>query len=468
MTAATEQRPNPTLGDETSVPVTGGLPWVQSTAPERLSNGLVLAMHCVPADVDPAVEAFWSALAGALAQRGHTLVLLSTTAVRDPALQVIDMPFELTAFTRHFANHPTADEAVSEAAVQDAMAWYGCGADAARDNLCLAQGFLRDLLDTLRPAAVLGWQGLNPLTRVLRDIARAGDVPYWSGERGWVRNTLMFDLGGAHLLGEAGTSLAATRQRRRYRPAPGLLAALRSRARGAAALGRYAASQRVGRAELRQRLGLPADAKVAVLFTHGEPGMNAMGSPAVREMHDLSPALLQQRLDVVSAALLARGHWLLVQEHPFNEAAGRCLRLPDSCRVLAVRENVSSLIDAADVLLFTLATLQFDAVFLDKPLGLLSRSALYRDGTPPFIGDHPGADTFLDSLFDEAAWPARFERLQTDVAFFFEQLLIDIEPEALPAGAAEWANHLAQLQRPLDRSLDARVERFVGQWTVNP
>jgi len=189
---------------------------------------------------------------------------------------------------------------------------------------------------------------------------------------------------------------------------------------------------------------------------------------AVRIMHDVSPALLQQRLDAVSAALLARGHWLLVQEHPFNEAAGRCLRLPDSPRVLAVRENVSSLIDAADVLLFTLATLQFDAVFLDKPLGLLSRSALYRDGDPPFIGDHPGAEAFLDSLFDEAAWPARFERLQTDVAFYFEQLLIDIEPEALPAGAAEWADHLARLQRPLDRSLDDRVERFVGQWTVNP
>lgn len=464
MEANTQKKPGPVMPDEPAAPPHST--W--SAGRERLSNGLVLAMHCVPAEVDPAVEAFWSALAAALAQRGHTLVLLSTAAVRDPSLQVIDMPFELTAFSRRFDTAPTTREAVSEQAIQDAVSWYGCDADSARDNLRLAQAFLRDLLDTLRPAAVLGWQGLNPLTRVLRDIARAADVPCWSGERGWVRNTLMFDLGGTHGLGELVTSLAASRQRRRYRPAPRLLEKLQARARGAAGLGRYAGAQRVSRAELRQRLGLPDGAKVVVLFTHGEPGMNAMGSSVVREMHDLAPGLLQQRLEAVSAALLARDHWLLVQEHPFNETAGRCLRLPDSSRVLAVRENVSSLIDAADALLFTLATLQFDAVFLDKPLGLLSRSALYRDGAPPFLGDYPCAESFLDSLFDEAAWPARFERLQTDVAFFFEQLLIDIEPEALPAGAAEWADHLAQLHRPLDRSLDARVERFVGQWTVNP
>ncbi|MBL8386760.1 MAG: FkbM family methyltransferase [Hydrogenophaga sp.] len=441
-------------------------PWSATAGAEHLAGGLVLAMHCVPAEVDPRVEAFWSALAQALAQRGHALMLLSTTPVNDPALHVIDMPFELTGFVRHFAALPSAGEAVSEQDIHDAVGWYGCDHDTARDNLRLAQAFLRDLLDTLRPAAVLGWQALNPLTRVLRASARAAEVPYWSGERGWVRNTLMFDLGGSHLLGELSTSLASARQRERYLPHPLLLQSLRQRATQAASLGRYAGAERLGREALRERLGIAAEDRVAVLFTHGEPGMNTMATASVRELHDLSGPLLQQRLDALAQALSARGFWLLVQEHPFNAAAGRCLRLPEGVRVVGVREDVSSLLEAADVCFFTLATLQFDAVFLDKPFGLLGRSALCRDGLPPVMGDHASADGFLDTVLDAAAWPARFERLRADVAFQFENLLIDTEPDAVAQGAAEWAAHLARLQRPVDAAFPARIEHFLQQWAT--
>ncbi len=441
-------------------------PWAQTAGHEHLANGLVLAMHCVPAAVDPAVEAFWSQLGQQLAQRGHTLVLLSTTPVSDPALQVIDMPFELTAFARQFATVPSSGVEVSEQAVHDAVSWYGCDHDEARDNLRLAKAFLRDLLDTLRPAAVLGWQGLNPLTRVLRDCVHTAELPWWTAERGWVRNTLMFDLGGNHLLGETHTSLTSARARARYQPSEGILQTLKQRATDAVGLGRYAGARRLSREALRGKLGIPPDAPVAVLFTHGEPGMNSMGTAAVREMHDLSSELLQCRVDDLSRSLIARGYWLLVQEHPFNAPAGRCLRLPVHERILPVQENVSSLLDAADVGLFTLATLQFDAVFLDKPLGLLSRSALYRDGTPPFMGDFDNAGAFLDDLLDATAWPARFESLRTDVAFMFEHCLIDIEPGVVAAGAAEWAAHLARLHRPLDVRLTSRIETFLGRWVA--
>lgn len=442
-------------------------PWAQTAQAEHLAHGLVLAMHCVPHTVDPAVEAFWSQLGQQLAERGHTLVLLSTAPVSDPALQVIDMPFELTAFSQHFPTVPSAGVAVSEQAIHDAASWYGCDHDHARDNLRLAHAFLRDLLDTLRPAAVLGWQGLNPLTRVLRDCACEAELPWWTAERGWVRNTLMFDLGGAHLLGESHTSLASARARARYQPAEAVLQALQQRSTHAASLARYAGTERLGRAALREKLGVPDDATVVVLFTHGEPGMNSMGTASVRELHDLSTQGLQARVDALAATLQARGHWLLVQEHPFNAAAGRCLRLPAGERVRSVSEDVSALLDAADACLFTLATLQFDAVFLDKPMGLLSRSALYRDGEPPFMGDFDSPEAFLDALFDAAAWPARFERLRADVAFLYEHCLIDIEADAVAAGAAEWAGQLARLRRPVDTGFDSRVQRFLQLWSTD-
>lgn len=429
-----------------------------------LAGGLVLAMHFLPADRDPLVEGFWSRLATALAARGHALILLSTTPVADPALQTIDVPFEITAFVQRFPRHPARDIAIGEEETAHTASWYRCSRQAARDNLHVAHAFVGDLLHTLRPAAVLGWQDLVPLTRVVREQARAAGIPYWAGERGWVRNTLLFDLAGTHALGETYASLASRRQRRHYQPKPEVLRKLRHRATHAASLDRYPAAVRTGREALLRKLGVPPNAPVAVLFTHCEPGINAISAPAPAELHDARPEVLQQRIDAVTAALLARGFWLLVQEHPLNIKAGRCLKLPGASRVLSVHENVSSLLDACDLSLYTLASLQFDAIFLDKPLGLLSRSALYHDGEPPFMGDYATADTFLDAVLDSSAWPERHRCTRAHVAFYYEELLLDIEPTAVDASAAEWADHLAQFKRPVGCDFPGRVELFLADW----
>lgn len=433
-------------------------------AARPLADGLVLAMHFLPAERDPLVEAFWSRLAATLVARGHALTLLSTTAVADPALQTIDVPFEITAFAQRFPNHPARTIAIGEDEITNTVSWYRCSGDVARKNLQLAHAFIGDLLSTLRPAAVLGWQDLVPLTRVVREQAAAAGIPYWAGERGWVRNTLLFDLAGAHALGEAYASLASRRRRRRYRPTSEVLHRLHQRATQAANLDRYPATARLERDALLCKLGVPRDARVAVLFTHCEPGISANSARAPAELHDASAEVLAQRIEALGAALLARGFWLLVQEHPLNVSAGRCLNLPSSPRLLRVRENVNSLLDACDLSLYTLASLQFDAAFLDKPLGLLSRSALYDDGNPPFMGDYPSADAFLDAVLDSAAWPERQRRMRTHVAFHYEELLLDIEPTAMDASATEWADHLTQFKRPVDHEFPERVERFLADW----
>ena len=164
------------------------------------------------------------------------------------------------------------------------------------------------------------------------------------------------------------------------------------------------------------------------------------------------------------ARLLARGCWLLVQEHPFNRANGRTLRLRHSSRVISVAESVSTVVDAADFCLFTQATLQFDIAFLDKPFGLLARSALYRAGIPPLYGDHAGAAPFLDSLMDVQAWPARSAQLRRDIAFLYETQLLDVEAGSLHLSAERWAAHLGQLLRPVDDGFDERVGRFLAKW----
>lgn len=439
-------------------------PWAASARGECLANGVVLAMHCVPATVDPLVERFWVVLSQALAARGYTLVLLSTAKVLDSSLYVIEIPYELTTFSRHYSRLPSAGIHPSEQVLLDAVNWYGCGREVALSNLQLVTELISDLLLTLRPCAVLGWQAINPITRLLCGVATEWSIPYWNAERGWVRNTIQVDLEGPHLLGESRLSLAGTRRRKSYRPTASILSALTARARGAKSLDRYSAPSPKSACEIREKLSIPADAKIAVFFTHGEPSMNAMGSSVVRELHDLSPELLQERFEAVSAALIDRGYWVLVQEHPFNEFAGRKLRAVSMPQVIEVKENVSSLLTLADLCLFTLATLQFDAVFLEKPIGLLSRSGIYRDGVPPFIGDYREVNDFVDALLDGSRWPNRFAQLQAEVAFMFENNLIDIEEDAVGDSVVDFAGLLSDLVRPVDENFPMRVDSFLQKW----
>lgn len=429
-------------------------------------DGIVLAVNCVPTEADAAVPAFWQALSRALAARRMQLVVASTTTLPpDSGLEVIEIPFLLTEFPARFRKRARFGSPSDRAARADATRWYGCSPAEAAEAVSVAGEFFTDLLDTLRPSAVLGWQSVNPVTRALRQCALAADIPFFSGERGWVRNTLMFDLAGNHALSEVHLSLMAATLRERFVPESAVLRRLADRARNAGDLGRYKAGGPIEGAVLRAKLGIPADARVTAMFTHGEPGLNALETPTLREMHGMSHEVLQRRLDAVGDAVGSRGEWLLVQEHPFNRDSGRTMQLKTSERILGVQENVSSLLDAADTYLFTQATLQFDAAFLDKPFGLLAKSPLYRAGEPPLLTDYTSVGEFLDAAGDRAAWPRRAARLRADIAFLYENFLLDIEPGRGDASAGRLAAHLAQHVRPVDREFDKRVGEFLGKWT---
>ena len=428
-------------------------------------RGVVLAVNCTPPEADPQVYAFWMALHRHLAALGYRLVLASTMPLDAPEVDVIEIPFLLPDFPRRYPTSAKAPGGVSGETLSELARWYGCSVEEAEAGHGVATACFDALIDAVRPVAVMGWQSANPVTRILRGCARALDVPFWSGERGWVRNTLMFDLVDNSLLSECRLSLGLATARARYVPAEGLLEDLTHRACAAASLARYPAEERVDGAALRSRLGVPPDAPVVAVFTHGEPSFAAYGSSAAGPLHDLSPELLQRRMDAVTDELLARGCWLLVQEHPFNHDNGRLLRLRTDPRVIPVKANVSSVLDAADVCLFTIATLQFDAVFLDKPFGLLSRSVLHGDGLVPMVGDYADTAAFVDALIALEHWPARRERLCVDIAFLFEHLLLDVAPGAVDASAARWAGHLAGLARPRDADIQTRLSEFRARWT---
>lgn len=435
-----------------------------ATGGEPLARGVVLAVNCVPEQIAPDIKQFWERLARQLAEQGFLLVIASTAPLQSSALNVIEVPYQLTDFIRRYPDNLDRGHGVDGPMVRTLQDWYRCGPDDAAQALDLAHGFYRALLSALKPAAVLGWQSMHPGTRILMQEAAQAGVPSWVGERGWVQDTLMFDLSDNNYLSEIQRSLTIARLREASVFDPARFAAISERAATVRA-GRYQSVPAMDGQALRAKLGIPRDATVFGFFTHGEPSLHMSGPSALGELHATSRGRLQAQLDAACTYCIEHGAWLLLQDHPFNAGEGYLLRLPEHAQVMRVQEHPHSLLEAADHYLFTITTLQYDAVFRGKHFGLLSKSSLHSPGGAYFHDDYADTAAFMAAVEAGTDWPQRLQTLQRTVAFLFDHYLLDIaSADAVETSAARLANHLAQFERPVDAGLPDRIDALLARW----
>ena len=427
------------------------------------ARGIVLALNFVPEDVEPGIHAFWHSASSALQAQGHSLVIASTTPMA-PALNSLPVPYLLTDFPAQYPSSIDLSSAplpcpLFERKVQD---WYGCDQTLARASIQIASAFLHQLITALGPVAVIAWQSTHPLSQLMLEVARRHSLPTWSAERGWMPHTLMFDVADNHHLSEVGRSLVAQSLINSYAPSPGELDHMRQRLMSDKN-GRYAAAPVQSGTELRQRLGIAADAKVFALFTHSEPFLFA-GDGTLAELHGLSRSNYLHIFEEIKRYCTEGGHYLLVQEHPFNRGQAHELRIHGEPGVISLRENVHTLLDAADHFIFTLSTVQAYAVAYQKSFGLLARSFLHVDGGPYYHGDCADIRTFMNQLVDGADWPSRQATIEQRMAFYLKHFLLDIAPPQVNASAHRLAALLRNFERPLRADLDEAINEFLLAW----
>jgi hypothetical protein len=403
------------------------------------SQGFVLAFHCVPWDVEPAIENFWRQLRKRLQDQGQELLLVSTAPLHDPDLPYLGIPFYLPDFglqnaTNSFAtNHPLMVRMLQD--------WYELPRVKAKNVHAHVMDFIHRLLDALQPAAVLSWQGANPLSRMVRELCLSRDIPWWATERGWIKGTLMFDLCDNNALSEVNRSLITQRTMATFRPSDELVREIRQRVSANSSAARYPESKSAAKTTVREQLGLSPNTPIWALFNHGEPHVNAL-SPRVRCAHLMDATSLQKCLSQLSAALHARGVALLVREHPFNRTNGRALNLTGLSNVYAHEGDLDELISDADVGLFTLSTLQFEWALRGKPLGLLCRGMLSGKGMAPQWGEHTSANEFVNDCLDTRKWEHRHVEIERRIAYLYESQLIDLSPARLQDSTQEIADLL--------------------------
>jgi hypothetical protein len=432
-----------------------------------LGKGVILAVNCVGEDVDPNIKAFWEHATERLAERGFVLIVATSTPLTSDRINTVNFLFDLTQYARRYPQYfDTAQPPVDAAQAERVMSWYRCSQDEAVRSLIVARRFYLDLIETVRPAAVIGWQSMNPGTRLLFDAANHRDIPVWCAERGWVRDTLMIDLGQNNFLSEMHRSFAVSRLFERYPFDAQAYAQLESRKLGANRVGRYNSSDFVDNETFRAQLDIPRDAKVVAFFVHGEPSLHRSAGSVLADMHRTSKEYLQRQIDEISEYCIARGIYLLVQHHPFNKPYGYTLRLANSPYVKEVSVNIHTLLNAADRCLFTFSTIQLDAVFQRKAFGLLSRSALDIENGAYCAQNYASPSAFMDALMNAGDWHARLTQLQRFVLFIYENFLLEITPDRVGESAARFAAQLSKFERPIDAKFPERIEYFLGKWGV--
>lgn len=427
------------------------------------TRGIVLALNFVPEAVEPGIHAFWQSVSIVLEAQGHSLVMASTTPMA-PALNSLPVPYLLTDFTtRYSANIDLASAALPcplfERKVQD---WYGCDQTLARTSIQIASAFLNQLITAMGPVAVIAWQSTHPLSHLMLEVARSHSLPTWSAERGWFPQTLMFDVADNNYLSEVGRSLVAQSLINSYSPSRDELDNMALRLMNDKN-GRYAAAPTQSGAELRQRLGIAPEARVFALFTHGEPFLFA-GEGTLAELHGLSRSNYLNMFQDIKRYCTEGGHYLLVQEHPFNRDQPHELSINDEPGVISLRENVHTLLDAADHFIFTLSTVQAYAVAYKKSFGLLAKSFLHVSDGPYYHGDYPDIREFMNTIVSGADWQSRQATIEKRMAFYLKHFLLDISPDQISSSAHRLATLMKNFERPLRADFDEAINEFILTW----
>lgn len=433
------------------------------TANNRRYKGTVVVFHAIPTEVEPMVRHFWLQSAQVLQEEGFNLVMLSTTHVDSAGLQVIRCPFEMLHFEDYFGvSEPNKD--LSDEKIKEVADWYCSDLVKAENGLAAAMSFFNEFMTQVNPIAVIGWQSTNIVTRVFREIARRYDIPFWCAERGWLKETLMFDISENNFLTETNTSFATQLIQKNYMASQSTLSEIRARIELSAAQGRYKTGKALTEPEFRTKYNIPQAATIFAVFTHGEPNLNSLACANLRETHYTSKEIISAQIHALCEELVKRGIWVVVQEHPFNTKTNREVILPKHHQVLQVNENVASVLTAANFYIFSLTTLQFEAAFQDKSFGLLCKSALFRRGKPHLYADFGSVAEFVDAIQNQTDWLEIRKELQRRIAFLYEFFLFDISDAKITQTAQRFAEHFADLAKLVDEDAEVKMLNFTKKW----
>lgn len=417
----------------------------QETPTLRAERGIVYAFHFLPYHLDPRIEQFWASFSEKLARQGHTLIILSTTELNDKNLLYIQVPYNLPDYQ---GNELVSEDCPSHV-VKSVKNWYGCNTESAREGWKSAKAFFLKVFSETEPAAIISWQSVNPVSRLVRDLATTLDVPWWTLERGWFPDTLMLDTAENNLMGEISRSLAVNRVKRNYHPNKLLMVSMRDKWSNDK-WSRYPA-------ELFSSANVSTSRdNFVVFFNHARPFFEDLVPTSIARFHAISDEQLVNKLRKIAAYFGERGISFLIKEHPITKMMGRS---PLAESVLGAQDTslpVEYLVKQSRYRLLTSSSIQFSLALNKVRFGALSSGFLTNNEAVPYLREATDLDQFFWEISDDSDWNTRWEWIDRQMSFLYEHYMLPIESaEAAERSADELCGLLNPfVGAPQSRGLD--------------
>ena len=343
-----------------------------------MNNNICLACCFLPLDKGPAD--WLPRLQSELQRRGLELLYLSSEAPGPlPAFQ-LQIPILLRDYGV-LAGEDIPQAVNDEAArclAERARVWEGqetMPLDPFLRGYAGARLFFKHLIERVRPACVLTWGSTLPPSILLKRAAEEHGIPVWVWERGLLPDTLMLDQMGHGAGSDLNTSFLArafatdAAAPGRYEKARDYYLSRRST--------KYVQAAPLSREEFARQFN-PQGRKVVSFLGHYDHGVGLFpldhgyaiaNMPAYATTADTLQALagvIRQREDAT----------LIFKPHPLD---GTNYQACENDQVRKVTEvSLHDLFEYSDALVFQHSTAQFEAMFYERPIVLLARSAITR------------------------------------------------------------------------------------------
>jgi hypothetical protein len=408
-------------------------------------NGIVFAFHYIPHKYDVALEEFWLSLEEQFKKTDKQLILITTTELENQRLPYIHIPYSLLDYGQSCNTFINCSDNVASMLEK----WYKCPLSVARRGWENSYAFFYRLFEQTRPAGIISWQSVHPISRIVRQISTELDIPWWTLERGWFPNTLMLDSLENNCMGEFSRSLGVRRYRDKYVCNEELLARLRKSVSGDYA-SRYPADSYMNHSpSLNGR-------SIAVFFNHARPFFDELANSTLSQFHDVEEAVLVAKLNVISRALHEEGLTLYIKEHPISHECGFSGLVGKVEHAVETFAEIQTLIDNSAYILMTTSSIQFALALRRVKFGLLGPGFLSTYRGVPTYSLSGNVGQFLYDIGPKSDWSSRWPNIDVQMSFLHENFMLDIgDPGARTQSSVEIAE-LLQVFRgmPQDQALN--------------
>lgn len=432
---------------------------------ESICKGIVLCFNFIPESIEVNIKYFWEDLAVSLEQKGFFLIVATTAELNSDKFKTIKIPYNLIDFNTRYKIADVERVDIDKRIVDSFKKLYRCDERTAENSLALADMFYDELLSAISPSAVMGWQSTNISTYLVRKHAVSRGIPYWSGERGLLKNTLMFDLGDNYFSSELIRSFTINKLYEDYRFTDERYTALKKQYISDNPSGKYVSKELLSRDDFRIKHNIPLDAKVVVFFLHAELGITASYEQSqFLTIHGMPRSILVEKIRAVTQYCEENQVYFVFQDHPLNKFQPGWITIKKSPYVIQVEENIHSLLRAGDCYLHTLSTILFESVFYEKPIGLLAKNALHMKQGAYHYEDYAEVSAFMAALLSADDWHQRLENLKKRICFLYEYFLIKIDDDHRRAEAERVSEQLAFYENPVDDTVIDNINLFLQRW----